>query len=776
MATLRQIQSPGVQINEIDLSTRAQSPNGTSILVVGFAPQGPTAEIVNLTTVADLQNIYGTPTNAAERYFYYSVQQLFSGGTNATVNVARLPYGGGLGNGFQSNTTIYTALAYPVVPVQSTGTLYTSTVSAASGIAYNDPAVTSYYITTPTLVELSQADYNTLKQGGLNWSTTGGGSNGLGASNTVASLSSAGIIVLNEAQVTVNEKFEGYYLNFSDSTRFGPTVNYDSAAQFYSLTTDSTPTYSFTSVPSTTLAFAVSSLSSYANIDSVSHTIENIPTFNIGLNSGYEDNVVMSLFKLSVTPYGNNTAQLTYTLQEGYVGSLYANAKIQNPAGGAPVTNFLQTVVNNASPNVSVLINPNLAISTNWYNTTYAPGTSSYNTKVVRVYRPDTVTGGTLPASYLPASNLYTVGTWAPTLDSTNVKIIGDVPSKLEYVLGVAENADVYNVDIVAEAGLATIYAGASAYSTGVFDDTLFTGALATEMNGAVVTSTNGNYSPGTVVTNWQTVQNKLQNFAQFRRKDCVFISDPLRYTLVQGATFKILDDKTKNFSQNIYWPLRNTYSPYNSNYMVAYGNWAKITDSFSGRPAWLPFSGFAAAIYTNNDAVAYPWGAPAGLNRGIVTGISDLAINPQQKQRDLLYKISINPVVNYPNEGFVVMGQKTMQKAPSAFDRVNVRRLFLYLEKSVLNTTKYFVFEPNTSFTRNRLVNTITPVFELAKNTQGIYDYLIVCNDTNNPPSVIDDNSLVVDIYIKPVRTAEFILVNFYATRTDQNFQELLQ
>jgi len=120
-------------------------------------------------------------------------------------------------------------------------------------------------------------------------------------------------------------------------------------------------------------------------------------------------------------------------------------------------------------------------------------------------------------------------------------------------------------------------------------------------------------------------------------------------------------------------------------------------------------------------------------------------------------------------------MGQKTLLKAPSAFDRLNVRRLFLYLEKSVFNTAKFFVFEPNTTFTRSRLVNTITPVFDLAKNTQGLFDYLIVCNTTNNTPELIDDNTLVVDIYIKPVRTAEFILVNFYCTRTSQNFQELI-
>ena len=278
------------------------------------------------------------------------------------------------------------------------------------------------------------------------------------------------------------------------------------------------------------------------------------------------------------------------------------------------------------------------------------------------------------------------------------------------------------------------------------------------------------------MLTAWLDVTNKFSQFAQFRRKDCVFISDPIRHIFVQGENYKTLDDKTKNFSSNIYWPLRNLYNNYNTSYSVAYSNWVRVLDGFSTKPVWIPFSGFAAAIYTSNDAIVFPWGAPAGLNRGIVTGITDIAVNPQQKQRDLLYKISINPVVNFPNEGTVIMGQKTLLKAPSAFDRINVRRLFLYLEKSVLNTSKFFVFEPNTTFTRTRLVNTITPVFDLAKNTQGIFDYLIVCNDTNNTPEIVDDNTLVVDIYIKPTRTAEFILVNFYATRTSQDFQELLQ
>jgi len=766
--TKRDINSPGVQIREIDLSTRATAPNGTSVLVTGFASQGPTAEIVNVSTLSDFQTIYGTPTNAAERYFYYSVNQIFQAGTNTQVNVARLPYGVGAGDGFNGNNS-YTALLFPVVPVVTGYTLANSTSANTGSISLS--AGNEYWITAPTLVSLSESDYNTIKQGGVSWTTTGAGSGSAPGYSSISDIGKFGIVVLNEAKTTINEKFEGFYINLTDSLNFGPTTNYDSALSIYSVT--NTFTYGNTpsqAIPSSTLTFSVSSAAG-SNIDSVSFAIENVPTFNISPGSGYDDEAVLSVVKVRTTPFANNSTALTYSLQEGYTASLYANRTLQNPNGGAPVNNFISNVINNTSANISVYVNPNISNSTNWLNN---DGTAAKKTRVLR----------SSANGYGAANYLYAVGAYAPSLDGLNynAKIIGSVATKLDYILNVAENADVYNLDIIVDAGLTTI-AGASISAVGaqggLYDDTAFTSSngLTTSIAGLASTQTGTGYSDGGgVVDNWSAVTSKFVDFVQNRRKDCVFISDPLRQVLVQGTNFKVLDDKSKNFSTNVYWPLRNLYQPFNSSYMVAYGNWGSTVDQYTNKVTWLPFSGFAAAIYTTNDAVAYPWGAPAGLNRGVVTGLNDLAINPQQKQRDLLYKVSINPVVNFPNEGIVIMGQKTMLKTPSAFDRVNVRRLFLYLEKSVLATSKYFVFEPNTTFTRNRLVNTISPVFDLAKNTQGLYDYLIVCNDTNNTPDIIDDNSLVVDIYIKPVRTAEFILVNFYATRTSQNFQELLQ
>ena len=761
MANRRSINSPGVEIREIDLSTRATTPNGTSILVTGFAPQGPTAEIVNVSTVADFENIYGTPTNAAERYFYYSVKQLFTGGTNATVNVARLPYGAGAGDGFSSK---YSALAFPVIPTSSTGAA--GLTAALAGAATALSAGTYYYFAKPSLVELTESEYNSIKQGNITWATTAGGS-ATATAFTVSTLGNAGFFVLNEAKTTINEKFEGYYLNFADNTNVNPATDYDDARTIETITSQSSSTNSYSSIPSTRLGFAVSATSG-ENIDSLSQTIENIPTYNIATGSGYDDTAILSLFKVRTTPFEKNSLTLSYVLQEGYTTSFYVNRTIQDPNGGAPLNNFIGTVVTDVSPNLTVFVNPNISNSTTWLD---ASGNAAKYVRVVTGALESSVSG----KSYGAADRLFPLGVYSPSLDVANAKIIGNVSTKLDNVLNLAENPDVLALDVVVDAGISTVATvNATSLSGSTFDDTVFNTTINNEL--VALANTSGSYSPTDIGTTWKGITDKFVQFTTNRRKDCVYIADPLRYIFVQGENFKTLDDKTKNFSTNIYWPLRNQFSYYNTSYATTYGNWVKVLDGFSNKSVWTPFSAFAAAIYTSNDAVAYPWGAPAGLNRGVVTGITDLAVNPQQKQRDLLYKVAINPVVNFPQDGTVVMGQKTLLKAPSAFDRLNVRRLFLYLEKSVLGSTKYFVFEPNTTFTRNRLVNTITPVFDLAKNTQGIFDYLIVCNDTNNTADVVDDNTLVVDIYIKPTRTAEFILVNFYATRTSQNFQELLQ
>ena len=782
MASLRTINSPGVEIREVDLSTRAVTPAGTNVFAAGFAPQGPTYEIVELSSLTEFETVYGTPTNAAERYFYYSVSQLFGAGGNPTIKVARLPYGSDAGEG---TTSEYSALAYPVMAIPTD----TSTYATAAAVAGTIPlsSAQGYYFGEPALVSLTESQYQTIKQGGLNWTQTTGNiglsSFTVSGTNVVTGLAKAGLVVLNEAKTTINEKFEGYYLNLADTfsnnpaSDFDDTVNIKTIGSTYFVDGALANATTYTVVPQSRIGFALSATQTQG-FDSMSRDIENVPTFNIAV-SGYSDSVILSLFRVRPSPFSSTTTTLQYVIQEGYTGSLYTQRQIQDPLGGMPVSFYLQTVANDNSNNLTVLVNPNMNL-TNWLDNN---GNSTKNVRILKTttgadgdtfYNTASAYLNVRPGTFNAANNLYALGVYADSLPSTTAKPIGNVATKLDAVLNLAENTDTIDIDITIDAGLSTIYAVTQVLGVSAYDDTTITNDLIAQVN--ALSDSSGNPVSNNLVTKWSSITSKFEEFARSRRKDHLFVSDPIRHVFVTGENYKTLDDKTKDFSQNVYWPLRNLYGAYNSSYATTYGNWVKVNDQFSSKGVWLPVSGYAAAMMTASDAVSYPWIAPAGLTRGIINGLSDIAINPQQKQRDLLYKVSINPLVYFPSDGYVVMGQKTLLKAPSAFDRINVRRLFLFLEKATLRTMRYFVFEPNTTFTRTRAVNTLSPLFELAKNTQGLYDYLLVCNDTNNTSDVIDDNTMVVDIYIKPVRAAEFILVNFYATKTSQNFNELLQ
>ena len=370
------------------------------------------------------------------------------------------------------------------------------------------------------------------------------------------------------------------------------------------------------------------------------------------------------------------------------------------------------------------------------------------------------------------ADSIFAVGAYTNANLQSTQKDLGSIPQKLDRLLDTVENPEIYDIDLTIEAGLGTINAGRMATGGGKYYDDLtnipmsgFAHSNITEIDQSAV-----DYRD-----DWNTIFVKFNDFAEKRRKDHMFIADMPRPIYVQGANFKTLQDPNKNYSLNVQKPMQAFTSIINTSYSTTYGTWNKVYDVVLDDQTWVPFSGTAAENMANTDANFQPWFAPAGFTRGRVGSVNDIVLYPKQKQRDQMYKVGVNPVAFFPGDGFVIFGQKTLQAAPTAFDRINVRRLFLNLEKSTRNTVKYFVFEPNTLLTRTRVINTLTPIFENAKNTEGVYDYLIVCDERNNTPDIIDQNELVVDIYLKPVRAAEFILVNFYATRTGTDFNEIV-
>ncbi len=203
-------------------------------------------------------------------------------------------------------------------------------------------------------------------------------------------------------------------------------------------------------------------------------------------------------------------------------------------------------------------------------------------------------------------------------------------------------------------------------------------------------------------------------------------------------------------------------------------GNWKYQYDRYNDVYRWIPLNGDIAGLCVNTDNVADPWFSPAGFNRGQIKNAVKLAFAPNQAERDDLYSAQVNPVINNPGTGIVLYGDKTLLAAPSAFSRVNVRRLFIVIEKAIATAAKFQLFEFNDAFTRAQFVSLLTPFLRDVQGRRGLYDFKVICNESNNTGQVIDNNEFVADIFLKPARSINFIQLNFIATRTGVSFEEI--
>ena len=246
-------------------------------------------------------------------------------------------------------------------------------------------------------------------------------------------------------------------------------------------------------------------------------------------------------------------------------------------------------------------------------------------------------------------------------------------------------------------------------------------------------------------------------------RKDCVVFVSPEYGDVVNNSGSETTDIQT-------------TVASYTkSSYAVMDSGWKYQYDKYNDVYRWIPLNGDIAGLCVRTDNERDPWFSPAGLNRGIIKNVVRLAWNPTKANRDALYKLGVNSVVTFPGEGTLLYGDKTLLNRPSAFDRINVRRLFIVLEKTLSRAARSSLFEFNDEFTRAAFVNLVEPYLRDIQGRRGIYDYRVVCDTTNNTPEVIDRNEFVGDIYIKPARSINFIQLNFVAVRTGVAFEEIV-
>jgi len=376
-------------------------------------------------------------------------------------------------------------------------------------------------------------------------------------------------------------------------------------------------------------------------------------------------------------------------------------------------------------------------------------------------------------------------------------KDVGNLPSKLERALRNVENPIEFPIDITIDNGLSTIWATRQAVnsdscvtSTSIcynYDDTYY-------VNTDSLSPYDGTLMNSSIQDAWEVIYNIFDSFARYTRKSAggtphVHIQDPLRQIFVNGKDYKIVQrqkqmtldpvtnqptEKYATFGRNIYSYLRNLYQGISSSYSISYANWIKSYDSNTDSYSWFGPSAFAAALYSRNDRDQYPWTSQLGLANGVFANVNDLAINPNQRERDILSRIALNPIVREPS-GTFAYNSVTLLKESSALNEISVRRGALWLAKSIQGNLSQFIGLPNNVITRTRIVNTLRPILQYMKDNGGLYDYLIVCDDRNNNSDSIDQGVLNIAVYVKPTRNVKFILVDLVITGSGVDFNELL-
>ena len=265
---------------------------------------------------------------------------------------------------------------------------------------------------------------------------------------------------------------------------------------------------------------------------------------------------------------------------------------------------------------------------------------------------------------------------------------------------------------------------------------------------------------------NGQTVATHLIDNIASVRKDLLVVLSPTRGAVVNNNTYE-------GKEQEDIIAYRNSLP--STSYATMDSAWKYQYDKYNDLYRYVPANGDTAGLMVRTDNTNDPWYSPAGFNRGNMKNVVKLAYNPRKADRDELYKNGINPVVTFPGQGTVLYGDKTLLANPSAFDRINVRRLFIVLEKAISLASQTTLFEFNDAFTRAQFRNLVEPFLRDVQGRRGITDFRVVCDETNNTGEVIDRNEFIGDIYIKPARSINFIQLNFVAVRTGVDFSEIV-
>lgn len=496
-------------------------------------------------------------------------------------------------------------------------------------------------------------------------------------------------------------------------------------------------------------------------------------------NYGGESLLVARVASGSYTPATSSTLATASSAIDanGYTTSSYAGVNVFELK-----TLSEGTIMNNATLGASGSLTSGTTDNIRFQITSPNSGSGTFN---VLIRRGDDTTAKPIVLESFNGVNLdpkspnfisKVIGNQTKTYDATNNQMIieGEYPNASKYVRVSAVNVLMPN------------YLDANGVANPAYTSSLpaaqlgtFGGATGTIKGGANFYDNISTQTQGLVAANYDNMVNLLSNAEEFKFN---ILSTPGLTRESHTSTVSTIITNTQNRGDNIYVVDLSEYDStlsetvtqaqsVDNSYAATYWPWVNISDPATGKLVWAPASTLIPGVYMNNDRIAAPWFAPAGMNRGGLNTVLRAKYKLSQAQKDELYLNNINPLATMPQQGVVAFGQKTLQKGASALDRVNVRRLLIELKSFIGQVANTIVFEPNTTVTRLSFINRVSPYLETIQQKQGLYAFKVVMDESLNTPDVIDRNQLVGQIYIQPTRTAEFISLDFILQPTGATF-----
>lgn len=762
--------SPGVNVSEIDLTTIVPAVSTTEGAIAGVFRWGPVETRVLVDTEDKLAARFGKPTNHNPETFFTAANFLAYGNKLYVTRAA---------NTTAFSNTISTTLESGNAAIAANGILVGVAVGdLVYGTGIQDGTTVSSANSTTIVFTKSATVSDSV--GGITFRNPNAVFTAVANSDVLADTDDLGSYVVKDQDDYLTKTFPA-----------GGTVEYvakypgDLGNSLKISVCDSSNAYS------SNIDFFANSITGHAAQPGLTFS-------NAGINFAVGSN--------QATIFASNNSAYTPASTAG------ANAFIQSVAGQIQVGDILRvgnstigfqdlrvTSINSDSGNVTgsnTTITINLAssytLSSNFYSNTVnrnweyygnvdkAPGTSEYVKKFGNTAAKDEVhvvvadedgkfTG--VPGTVLEVFKGLSRATDAKTEDGAALYYKTVINDNSNYVWWVKDRTGAVSntaLSVASSSNLRALSASFVGGADGSNEDNVAVGVLtqaydkyksAEDVDVSLILQ--GKARGG---TNGQQLANYLiDNIAEYR-KDCVVFVSPDKADVVSNVAKDEANDIV-TFRNSL---TSTSYAVLDSGYKYQY-------DKYNDLYRYIPLNGDIAGLAVRTDNIRDPWWSPAGFNRGQIKNIIKLAYNPAKADRDILYKSDINPVCIFPGQGTVLFGDKTILGKPSAFDRINVRRLFIVLEKAIATAAKFTLFEFNDAFTRAQFRNLVEPFLRDVQGRRGIYDYKVVCDETNNTGEVIDRNEFVGDIYIKPARSINFIQLNFVAVRTGVEFSEVV-